>query len=189
MTAKDMISIMFNLTVLYLVGGLILAGVYAKTSPIMYQNELREKQEALKEVMPQADDMVKLGEWAPHHKHAEYFEGMRGEEKLGYVVQGFGKGYSSYINLFVAVDKDFVVRNVKILHHAETPGLGDEIMNESFTDQFKGKTLDHLVVVKRETDKDIQAITGATISSRAVTEGVREGVRMIVEKMSGEVKE
>ena len=76
-----------------------------------------------------------------------------------------------------------------MLHHAETPGLGDEIQKDYFKNQFKGKSIDNLVVVKTETPDKIQAITGATISSRAVTEdGVRKGVEMLKEKLSGEVQ-
>lgn len=193
MNAKDMIKIMLNLTIIYVVGGLILAFVYAKTSPIMFIKAKEEKQAALRKMLPEADEgengIVELGTWEPHHKHASYYVGKKEGEEIGYIVEGFGKGYSSYINVLVAVTKDFVVDKISILHHAETPGLGDEILQESFLNQFKGKALDHLVVVKKETDTDIQAITGATISSRATTEGVREGLKMLIDKMTGEVKD
>ncbi len=128
-------------------------------------------------------------EWEPHHKHAEYFIAKKGEEEIGYVVEGYGKGYSSYINVYVAVDKNFIVKKIKILSHKETPGLGDEIERDYFLDQFGGKNVDNLVVVKEETEDRIEAITGATISSRAVAEdGAKKGVEMLIEKFSGDVK-
>jgi electron transport complex protein RnfG len=74
------------------------------------------------------------------------------------------------------------VRKINILHQGETPGLGDEISTDPFMEQFRGKDLDHLVVIKGETEDKIQAITGATISSRAVTNGVKDGVKMLMEK-------
>jgi electron transport complex protein RnfG len=213
MTPLEMVKITFNLVVIYLIGGLVLAVVYSVTSPILYKKAEEEKKAALKTMMPEADDIVKLGDWEPHEKHAEYYSaqkcaevnvrvvtdentGETREEKecinpqdIGFIVEGFGKGYSSYIHVLASVDKDFLIQKISILGHAETPGLGDEIEKDYFLDQFVGKNADNLVVVKSETQDQIQAITGATISSRAVAEdGVRNGVEMLKEKLSGEVQ-
>jgi len=208
-----MAKITFNLVVIYLVGGLIMAFVYAKTSPIMFQKAKEEKEAALKLMMPEADTVAMLGDWEPHEKHAEYYAArkcgelkiisikdektgeMKEEKKcvdprdIGYIAEGYGKGYSSYIHVLASVDKNFVVQKISILGHGETPGLGDEIEKDYFLNQFGGKTADKLVVIKGETADKIQAITGATISSRAVTEdGVKNGVIMLKEKLSGGVE-
>ena len=186
MTGRDIIKITLNLVIVYLVGGLILAAVYAKTSPIMFRNAVLEKQKALKDLMPDADKIEKMGDWTPHEKHAEYFVARKGSDIIGYVVESFGKGYSSYIDIYIAVDKDFKVQKISILHHAETPGLGDEIETDSFKSQFKDKDLDHLKVVKTDTKEYIQAISGATISSRAVTEdAVKNGVEALIKAVKG----
>ncbi len=186
MTGKDIIKITLNLVIVYLIGGLILAAVYAKTSPIMFKNAVEEKQKALKSLMPDADKIEKMGEWTPHEKHAEYFVARKGGDIIGYVVESFGKGYSSYIDTYIAVDKDFKVQKISIIHHAETPGLGDEIETDSFKNQFKDKDLEHLKVVKTDTKEYIQAISGATISSRAVTEdAVKHGVEELIRAVKG----
>jgi electron transport complex protein RnfG len=172
MTGKDMIKITINLVVIYVIGGLIMAFVYAKTSPIMFVKAKEEKEAALKLMMPEADKIASLGIWEPHEKHAEYYAarkcgelktvsvkdektGKMKEDKecvdpqdIGYIVEGFGKGYSSYIHILASVDKDFVVKKISILGHGETPGLGDEIQKEYFLKQFEGKTVDTLVVIK-----------------------------------------
>jgi len=164
-------------------------------------------------MMPEADTIAVLGVWEPHEKHAEYYAarkcgeliiksvkdektGKMKEEKecinpqdIGYIAEGFGKGYSSYIHILTSVDKNFIVQKISVLGHGETPGLGDEIEKDYFLNQFAGRSADNLVVIKGETPDKIQAITGATISSRAVTEdGVRNGVKMLKEKLSGEVQ-
>jgi len=210
MTGKDIAKITFNLVVIYLVGGLLLAYVYARTSPVIFINNKIAKEKALQALVPEADKIDKLGDWEPHEKHAEYFvarscgevkvktikdekTGKTKEEKecinpkdIGYIVQTFGKGYSSYINILFSVDTDFRVRKIDILHHAETPGLGDEIEFDYFKNRFVGKDVDHLKVVKNETDEYIQAITGATISSRAVTEdGIRKGLEFLIKALEG----
>jgi len=192
LSVKDIIKITLNLVVVYVVGGLILALVYAKTSPVMYQNAIVEKERALKKLMPEADRIDKLGDWTIHDKHAEYYEAKKGNTVIGYLIQSYGKGYSSYINTLIAVDKDFKVLRISILGHAETPGLGDEIESNSFIDQFAGKDSEHLRVLKSEAGGNIQAISGATISSRAVAEdAVRNGVdflkKALQEKGEGSV--
>ncbi len=186
MTGKDIIKITLNLVVIYLIGGLILAVVYATTSPVRYKNNVIAEQKALKELIPEADKIEKLGDWEIHEKAAKYWVAKKGNDTIGYIVQSFGKGYSSYIKTLIAVDKDFRVLKVEILDEKETPGLGDEVETPSFKGQFKGKDLDHLKVLKTETTEYIQAITGATISSRAVTEdAVANGVKFIKGKIQG----
>jgi electron transport complex protein RnfG len=213
MTATEMIKITFNLVVIYLIGGVILAVVYGITSPIKFQKEKAELEAALLTMIPEADNIEELGEWEPHKKHAKYYVGHKCEEvriktvtdektgkekeekecigpaEIGYIVEGYGKGYSSYIHVLASIDNDFLLKKIKIQGHGETPGLGDEIEKAYFLDQFEGKGLENLVLVKGETEDKIQAITGATISSRAVTEdGVRNGVKMVIEKLSGKVE-
>jgi len=181
MTGRDIAKITFTLVAFYVIGGFILAFVYASASPKIYKNNEEAEQKALKQLMPDADDISKMGEWSIHDKHAKYFIGKKGGKAIGYVIQSFGKGYSSYINTFIAVDKDFKVQKINILAHGETPGLGDEIETDWFKNQFKDKSIEHLKVIKGETKEDIQAISGATISSRAVTEdAVKNGVAFLI---------
>jgi len=150
----------------------------------MYKNAVKEKEAALKELMPEADTIERLGDWTIHDKHAEYFVAKTGRLTIGYIIQSYGKGYSSYINTLIAVDKDFTVQKISILGHAETPGLGDEIELDSFKDQFKGKEIEQIKLVKAETTEYIQAISGATISSRAVTEdAVKNGMDFLIKKI------
>ncbi|MEW6109252.1 MAG: RnfABCDGE type electron transport complex subunit G [Nitrospirota bacterium] len=187
MTGKDIIKITLNLVIVYLIGGLILAVVYAKTSPIMFLNNKIAKEKALKELMPDADKIDKMGDWTIHGKHAEYFIATKGDGNMGYVIQSFGKGYSSYINVLIAVDNDLRIKKVEILSHAETPGLGDEIEKQEFKGQFKDKVLEQIKLVKQETTENIQAISGVTISSRAVTDdAVKNGLTFLAKTLKGE---
>jgi electron transport complex protein RnfG len=180
MTGKDILKITINLVIVYVIGGFILAFVFANASPKIFRNNEKAEQDALKLLIPGAD-FTKLGDWTIHDKHAKYFEGRKDGEVAGYVIQSFGKGYSSYINTFIAVDKDFVVQKINILGHGETPGLGDEIETDWFKDMFKGKDIDHLKVLKTDTTEYIQAISGATISTRAVSEdAVKNGVAFLI---------
>ena len=184
MTGKDIIKVTLNLVIVYLIGGFILAFVYANAAPRVFKNNEETEKKALKLLMPEADTNEKH-DWSIHEKHAKYFIMKKGSDTIGYVVQSFGKGYSSYIDTFIATDKDFKVQKISILHHGETPGLGDEIETDWFKNQFKDKTIEHLKVIKGETKDDIQAISGATISSRAVTEdAVKNGVTFLIKTVN-----
>jgi Na+-translocating ferredoxin:NAD+ oxidoreductase subunit G len=182
MTGKDIIKIMVNLVVIYVIGGLILAVVHANTSPVRYQNKIHFENMALKSLLPDSENIVteKLGDWKIHDKAAKYWVAKKGDKVVAYIVQSFGKGYSSYINTLIAVDKDFKVIKVKILDQKETPGLGDVIEEDDFTNRLIGKDVEHLKVLKTETTEFVQAVTGSTVSSRAVTDdAVRNGVDFI----------
>jgi len=189
-TGAEIVKITINLVVIYLVGGFILAWVYAQTSPVIFKKNKEEKEAALGKMIPGADkiDLAndKIADWHPHGKHGEMFQVKKDGEIIGYIVESFGKGYSSYIDTLIALDTNNVIEKINILHHAETPGLGDEIEKEKWQAQFAGKTVDTLKIVKEESDTYVQAISGATISSRAVTEdAVRNGVQALADQLAG----
>ena len=75
--------------------------------------------------------------------------------------------------MLVGVDPELRVKGMKILSQRETPGLGTNVEKPKFQKQFIGKGMKDAI----EPKKDIDAITGATISSRAVCEGVKTVLR------------
>jgi len=84
------------------------------------------------------------------------------------------QGYGGKVKMMVGVDESGRVSGVKILEHRETPGLGAQIVTSKFLGQFKGKTI---------ADKlEVEAITGASISSRAVAAGVKEALEKVKTK-------
>ncbi len=83
------------------------------------------------------------------------------------------------------------VTGIKILSHTETPGLGANAPLPKFSDQYKNKPIkEKLEVVKVAPSKDnqIQAITGATITSKAVTLGVNDAVDFYNSSLKGAKK-
>jgi electron transport complex protein RnfG len=130
-----------------------------------------------------------------------------GGARLGYLLPGKFPGFKTFIHVIVALDSKFELLGLEVMEHEEDAGLGGEIEQEYFKNQYKGKsfeTLKGLKVVKeplpdeykkylekrkwkegmfteeliksiqmKYKDKDIYSITGATISSAAVTNGVK----------------
>lgn len=180
---KEMIRITLGLVVIFVGAGMIMGGTFKVTSPVKFIAEQREKEEALKEMAPEATEPIKTaGTWEVHRKNYEYFTATANGAPVAYIASSAGKGYSSYIKLLVSIDRDLRIKNLKVLSHQETPGLGDQILEEPFLDQFKGKELTKIVLLKTDTTEYIQAISGATISSRAVTEGVKDAVQLLVDQ-------
>ncbi len=113
------------------------------------------------------------------------------KEPGGYIFVTRGNGYSSTIETMVGVDMYGKIRNAKILFQQETPGLGAKVEEiryretESwFTKQFKGKTVtDDIRVIKD--GGNIDAVTGATISSRAVTNSINSGLVELEKTIGG----
>jgi electron transport complex protein RnfG len=180
---KDLLKITMSLVVIFVVAGMIMGLTYKFAYPVRFQAEKKEKEEALKEMAPEATDPIKVaGTWSADNKPYEYFEATAGGKTVAYIASTAGKGYSSYIKMLVSLDPDLKIRDVKILGHEETPGLGDQVEDKSFLDQFKGKSLDQIKLVKVETKENIQAVSGATYSSRGVTKGVREAAQLLIDK-------
>jgi len=109
----------------------------------------------------------------------EYYKALDDSNKLvGYVALAKGQGYSSTIETIAGFDTSFNVSGIKITFQQETPGLGTKSTevkkgdNEPwFQRQFRDK--DGLTLAVKKDRGDIDAITGATITSRAVTNSVR----------------
>lgn len=181
---KDTIKVTLSLVAIFIAAGLIMGLTYMKTSPVRFIAEKKEHEEALKLMAPEATDPIHTaGTWTIHGKPSRYYEATSGGKAVAFIADTSGKGYSSYIQMMVSLETDLTIKDVNILHHGETPGLGDQVEDRKlFLDQFKGKGLSQLVLIKGETTENIQAITGATISSRAVTNGVRDAAKMLVDK-------
>jgi len=97
---------------------------------------------------------------------------------LGIVFRVFPQGYGGPIPIMVGLDLEGSITGIRIASAAEglkeTPGLGVKITEPDFRDQFIGKTLENILIKKD--GGDIDAITAATISSRAVCNGIKQGI-------------
>jgi Na+-translocating ferredoxin:NAD+ oxidoreductase subunit G len=180
---KDIFKTTLPLVVIFVAAGVVMGLTYRQTYPVRFQAEKQEKEAALREMAPEAaDPIVPSGTWAVNNKPYEYYKATSGGKPTAYIASTAGKGYSSYIKMLVSLDADLRIRDVKILGHEETPGLGDQVEDRGFLDQFRGKTLDRLKLVKVESKENIQAVSGATYSSRGVLNGVRDAVQTLVDK-------
>lgn len=173
--SNSIFKVAFNLIMACFISGCVIGAVYYVTAPVAAQKAEVMKQDSMKELVKDADH------FQPVEGKENWFAAQAGSKTIAYVVPGESKGYGGKIKMLVAVTPDGKVIDYSILAHNETPGLGDNASKPAFREQFKDKTADKLVVVKDKSKADnIQAMTGATISSRAVTKAVKEAVDEVV---------
>ena len=100
---------------------------------------------------------------------------LSGGEPIGHAFMAQGRGYGGTIDILIGLKPDNKsLQGIKIITQQETPGLGAKIINTSFLDQFNGVGVNE-VELSRNGGK-IDAITGATISSTAVVNGVKQAI-------------
>ena len=155
-----------------------LGTMYCFTKTPIEKNQEKELREAIFQVLPQAKNYAEL----TRLDDAIIYKGLDAQGALaGYAVAGKGKGFQGEIKLMVGVEKNLKgFTGLEILESSETPGLGAKIAEEPFKSQFKilklvqGTNIGYVKNKKPEKETDLQAITGATISSEAIVNIVNE---------------
>lgn len=172
---KDFIKLSGILCAITLIASLLLAGVNYITKTKIAEAEERATVEAMQKILPDAENFEEV--------EKNVFEGRKGDTVIGYCSKVKTIGYGGAIEMIVAFDLNGTVCGIEILSHSETAGLGAKATDDSFKGQFKGKN-SQLTVVKGETfdPSQVSAITGATITSRAVAE---DGIKSAYESVAG----
>ena len=195
------------LGVITMVTSIGVGATYVVTKDRIVQKEAARRMEALLTVMPGMEGAP--AEVTPPETTAEdkVYKGQdKGGKLIGYATLGKAQGYSSTLKVMVGLTPDMnKVVGIKVLYQAETPGLGTRIVEIAttktlwtmffggektaaaeevsltpwFCDQFKGKTLNELEVVRQEDPSKVTAITGATITTRAVVKAVEDAIAKI----------
>jgi electron transport complex protein RnfG len=156
-----------------------LAFVNQMTRPKIIEQARLEKIMAMKEVAPEATDFKEV---IPNR----VWDAVKDGEKIGGVIIAVAKGYSGSIDIIFSVGPDNTIGGIKVLNQNETPGLGNKITLRPFLDQFLKKGPEAITLKKDDPSKgSIDAISAATISSRAVTKTVRSTLDSF---MKGELK-
>lgn len=149
---------------------LLLSVVNSITEDIIAENQVKAKQEAILAVFPKGD-MVE--EYTLDSGDTVYIV-LNNNEIIGYTVNAEASGYMGPVEMMIGMTSDGAVDGIKIVSTGETPGVGTKIGAESFLSQFYG--FDRTV----ELGNDVDAISGATFSSRAVEEAVNYAVSLEV---------
>ncbi len=174
---KEMIRYGFILALICVVAAGFLAGVNTLTRPKILAQAQAEEQAALKEVMPSAAKFTEIKSVVDGQ--ILYYKAFDNQDKLmGFVFKASGKGYSGTIETLAGIFLEEKISAIKVISQNETPGLGVKVTENKFQDQFKNKEARDL--------SGVQVISGATISSRAVTNSVMKKAQEIRELVKNE---
>lgn len=164
-----------------------LAFTYVGTKDTIAQRDADNAKQARTEVLPGADSFEQISVESIIASKPELgiikdvYEGKNNGKSEGYVFTAASKGYGGDIIINVGINTSGKVTGVKIGDNKETPGLGSKAKDEPFIGQFKDLETDKpLKVVKggKKNPEEIDSISGATITSRAVTKAVQAAIDM-----------
>lgn len=177
---NDVIKLGLILAVISLVASGILATVNNITSPKIAEQELAAKNQARQELLPEAKDFEQMeGDFGA--EVVEVFKAVDGAETVGYIITTTTKGYGGSFDVITGIKMDGTVSGVKLGTLNETPGLGAKATEPAFIDQFSSISTDKEAFVSKNatgTPSEIVAISGATITSNAVTHGVNNALSL-----------
>lgn len=172
---KEMTRYGITLAAICIAASASLAVVNSLTKSKIIEQAKAEEEASLKDVLPDAEkfEPVKSGD------EILYYKAYNKDSKfIGAAFKALGKGYSSTIETMVGMLKDGSITAIKILSQNETPGLGARVAEKSFVNQFSKRGIQDIT--------NVQAITGATISSKAVIDSVSNKAKEIEELIKNE---
>ena len=180
--SKVILHMITVLTVIGVMVGGILSTVNYFAAPLIEANRLKELKEAIFYVLPKAKDYVMI-----EKNDMIVYKGIdENGNTIGYSFTAEGPGYQANIKMMVGLRTDLLKLNgMKVLEQLETPGLGNYIGEDPFQDQFKGleflPKIEYIKNRKPEKPNQIQALTGATISSKAVTNNINKVIMHVID--------
>lgn len=188
---KQMIRDSLILFTITLIAGLLLGGVYAITKNPIAKTQEDKKNEAYQAVFTDAAEFTEVTDAADAQQilaDAGYTKDRIDEVKaamdadgniLGYVMTiTSSEAYGGELQLAMGIRMDGTVNGISFLSLSETIGLGMEAKKPEFQEQFAGKQVEQFVYSKTgaAADNEIDALSGATITTNAVTNAVNAGI-------------
>lgn len=177
-TNSDVITPTAVLTVICIVVTLALSSANMITAKKITELSVKNQNDAMSKLIDadeyKAETAVLDGETVNYHT------AVKDGENIGYIFTVDEKGYGGTVSVMTAINTDGTVAAVEIIDASnETPGLGQNVKNSNFYTQFKGLA-DNITVIRggsaNADNNEINAVTGATISSKAVTKAVNRAL-------------
>lgn len=176
---SSFLNMLLTLFAVTAVAALALGGVYTITREPIEMAKKAKLQNALREVLPEFDTVQMFKVLPENGKDSiTFFRGIKGGQWIGSAVRTYSdNGYGGRIWIMAGILPDQTIMNTAVLEMKETPGLGDKMYRKKsdWSLQFNGKNLAEFNLHVRKDKGDVDAITAATISSRAFCEALRRG--------------
>ena len=176
--ASTFLNMTLTLFVITLIAGVSLGFINDITKGPKAQAKLDRKINALKNVLPEFNnnpvENVKLIKTDSAKDSVEIYTAFLNENQSGIAVVGSSdKGFSGLVKIMVGFNTDGSIFNIAVLEQKETPGLGTKMKDEKFLKQFRGKHPKTYNLKVKKDQGDVDALTGATITTRAFSEATQ----------------
>lgn len=192
---REILNLGIVLGIISMIAAVLLGTTYSITKPAIEKQRKLAIEEAQKQIFPDAFSFNPVINPNTNKEYTDLKTGVTtintiykakdaNGTTIGYVVNAIAPGYSGNIIFVIGFTNDKKIKNVKITEQTETPGLGANISKRSFLDQFQNKSFTDLFIVKQ----DIKAVTSATISSKALTKGIKNVIDLIKDPNGGFMK-
>ena len=168
--------------------GLLIAVTNAAWAPRIERNKTTKTDNLMKGLLPNAEKFEQVAELQIESIKSNIYKAIADGRCLGWAFNCAGPGFADKIELIVAVDEHFEkFAGYAVLASNETPGFGDQIKQPFYQQQFKGAPAGKLELTKtgdaEKIDSEIVAISGATVSSKAVVKIINDFVVQIKKQM------
>jgi electron transport complex protein RnfG len=156
----------------------LLGFINSITTPIIAENKKTSQNQAMKMLVEEAAEFTEVTSLKDETITQLFIAKSKGKS-IGTVAKLVTSGYGGPLTVLAGFDLEGNIKGIKILSHTETPGLGANAAKESFVNQFIKKLPPLNVVKSVPKDNEIEAITGATITSAAIVKGVNEASQYV----------
>ncbi|MEJ8553159.1 RnfABCDGE type electron transport complex subunit G [Tepidibacter sp. Z1-5] len=183
---KEILKLGVILLIITSISAVILGFTNEATLPAIQEQNEKANIEARKSVLAEAKEFEPVEKEVESAIVKEIYQGLDESDIVGYTIKTAPKGYGGEVEVMVGIGTDGTIHGISIGNHAETPGLGAKAADEPFKSQYNGKSIEkNIEVIKTPGPKEneIVAISGATITSKAVTAGVNEAIRIYNEAL------
>jgi len=174
-TFLNMTITLFAITI---IAGVSLGFINDITEQPIKDAKIAKKTNALKLVLPDFNNKIVESVKLVNHELAkdsiEIYPGFQDEKHVGTAIIGSSeKGYSGLVKIMVGFEPNGTIKNIVVLEQKETPGLGTKMKDDKFLRQFRGKNPVDFDVKPTKDGGDVDALTGATITTRAFGEATQ----------------
>lgn len=166
--AREILIIALKLMLISALTALLLSAVNALTAPTITANSEAQRKEAILSIFSDADEIA-VSDIITQDVDSIYIA-YKGDKVLGYAASVSPNGFGGELDIMVGISSEGSVAGIKLVSHSETPGLGSRVGSSSFLEQYYGLS------GSISLGDDVDAITGSTISSKAVTSGVNSAL-------------
>jgi electron transport complex protein RnfG len=180
------LNMTITLFVITVIAGVSLGFINDITKGPKAKAKLERKVNALKQVLPEFNNNpvedVKLIKLETAKDSVEIYSAFLNDDNAGTAIVGSSdKGFSGLVKVMVGFKPDGTIKNIAVLEQKETPGLGTKMKDDKFISQYRDKNPSTFNLKVTKDGGEVDALTGATISTRAFSEATQMAYDVFVQ--------